>query len=349
MNRLIRKIKKNWTRVWLVVIILSIMIFIGHAAYTEVSSVKRVVSTTSSPGDPFSSNCMRTSITSRRLTAAEFPVSVCNFDQNYPKNYSPVEITYVLTAELKVKVNNQYRTFAEMAEMVSAGTLSSALYQSYVTKAESYSIAKTTDDQDGNVSDPDYYLLNSTNGYRKVFPEDTLKENKSSSDFYTVRIPEADLGAEDSLFFVFVTAQPSGGALSTLSARLYGAKDKEEQEASWTGSIIDNSYTTIDYDFYNYVITGSGVGSIDILWDPANIKVNKYFLEEQGLTPETVASGDALYGNSGSKDHCAGWSKVTLSVDSTQKSRYELQLYKTNEGSMSNPDTYIACYFTQSP
>ena len=343
------KFKKNWTRVWLVVIILSSMSFIGYAAYTEVSSVKRVVSTTSSPGDPFSSNCMRTSTTSRRLTAAEFPVSVCNFDQNYPKNYSPVEITYVMTAELKVKVNNQYRTFTDMADMVTEGTLTQELYNSYVTKAASYSVAKTTDDQSGNDASPTYYNLDSTNGFKKVFPADTLKENKSSSDFYTVRIPEADLSADDSLFFVFVTAQPSGGALSSLSARLYGAKDKAEQEASWDGTIIDDSYTTVDYDFYNYVITGSGVGTIDILWDPANVKVNKYFLEEQELTPTTVASGDALYGDSGTKKQCTGWSKATLSVNSTQKSRYELQLYKTNEGSMNNPDAYIACYFTQSP
>ena len=343
------KFKKNWTRVWLVVIILSSVSFISYAAYTEVSSVKRVVSTTSSPGDPFSSNCMRTSTTSRRLTAAEFPVSVCNFDQNYPKNYSPVEITYVMTAELKVKVNNQYRTFTEMADMVTEGTLTQELYNSYVTKAASYSVAKTTDDQNGNIANPDYHLLDSVNNFRWEFSADTLKENKSSSDFYTVRIPETDLNADDSLFFVFVTAQPSGGALSSLSARLYGTSDKEEQEASWSGSIIDDAFSTVDYDFYNYVITGSGVGTIDILWDPANIKVNKYFLEEQGLTVTTVSSNDALYGDNGTKDHCTGWSKATLSVNSTQKSRYELQLYKTNEGSMSNPDSYIACYFTQSP
>lgn len=275
-------------------------------------------------------------------------MSVCNFDQNYPKNYSPVEITYVMTAELKVKVNNQYRTFAEMADMVTAGTLTSELYNSYVTKASSYFVAKTSDDQSGAIATPTYYTFDSTNGYKKEFPADTLKENRSSSDFYTVRIPEDDLNADDSLFFVFVTAQPSGGALSPLSARLYGTKDKEEQEASWSGSIIDSEYSTVDYDFYNYVITGSGVGSIDIIWDPANIKVNKYFLEEQGLTESTIASDDALYGNSGTKGNYTGWSKSTLSVNSTLKSRYEFQLYKTNEGSITNPDAYIACYFTQS-
>lgn len=346
-----KRISKNWTRVWMIIIVLIICTFIAFAAYTEVSAVKRVVSTTSSPGDPFSSNCMRTTLTSRKLITAQFPVSICNFDQDYPKNYSPVDITYTLTAELKVKVNNQYRTFAEMAQMVTAGTLTGELYNSYVTKASSYSIGKTTDDETGNVLSPDYYTLDSSNNYKKEFAADTLTANKSSTDFYTVIIPEGDLNSDDSLFFVFITAHPEGNVLHDLSARLYGMKEKEDEAASWTGTILESSLTTVDYDFYNYVITGSGVGSIDILWDARYIEVNKYFLEQQGLNNSVaeVAANDSEYGDSGTKAQRTGWKKITLSnVNPSITPRYEFQLFKVSEGSMNNPGDYIECYFTQS-
>lgn len=348
-KQLIDKLKKNWTRVWLIVIALACCSFVGIAAYTEVSSVKRVVSTTSSPGDPFSSNCMKTSIVSRRLTATEFPVSICNFDQNYPKNWSTSEIKYTFEAELKVKVNNQYKTFSELYAMIGTeeGQITQATYDSYVSRAANYSIGKTSDDVNA-VATPNYFTLDSTNGYKYTFPKDLLKENQSSTDQYTVRIPQTDLNSDDALFFVFVTATPDGGVLLPLSARLYGAASKDDEVASWGGSILESDYATVDYDFYNYVITGSGVGSIDVLWDAEHIKINKYALETMNLTVSTVADDNALYGDSGSKGQYTGYSIVTINnVDSRVKPRYEFQLYKTVEGAMNNPDDYVVCFFTQ--
>lgn len=359
MKQLIDKLKKNWTRVWLVVIALACCSFVGIAAYTEVSSVKRVVSTTSSPGDPFSSNCMKTTIVSRHLTATEFPVSICNFDQDYPKNWSTSEITYTLEAELKVKVNNDYKTFSELYALIGTeeGQITQATYDSYVAQAKQYTILKTQDDANGVVATAptvsegemvNFDTFNSTNSYKVTFPADTLEENKSSTDQYTVVIPESDLHSEDALFFVFVTAKPAGGVLSNLSARLYGSETKDDEAASWNGSILESDYATVDYDFYNYVITGSGVGKIDVLWDTRQIKINKYALEAMGLTAATVASDNALYGDDGSKGHFTGYSIVTINgVDSREKPRYEFQLYKVGEGTIHNPDDYIECFFTQ--
>ena len=355
-KQLIDKMKKNWTRVWLLAIALGCGSFVGIAAYTEVSSVKRVVSTTSSPGDPFSSNCMKATIVSRHLTSTEFPVSVCNFDQDYPKNWSTSEITYTLEAELKVKVNNQYKTFAELEEMIGEGEgkISQDIYDSYVTKAQKYTILKTRDDLNGVVAtvppvtdETVFTTFSNANSYKVTFPADKLKENQSSTDQYTVVIPQADLDSEEALFFVFVTAKPAGGVLPNLSARLYGSDTKDDEAASWTGSILESDCATVDYDFYNYVITGSGVGSIDILWDANHIKINKYALEAMGLTASTVGSENTLYGENGSKGHFTDYNIVTINnVDSRVKPRYDFQLYKTEEGSMNNPDAYIECFFT---
>ena len=103
MKNILGYFKKNWIRVWLIVILIAGTAFGAYAAYTEVSSVKRVVSTTTSPGAPFSSNCLKIELASYRLPSDEFSVTICNFDQNFPSDYCTSPINYTLEAELLVK------------------------------------------------------------------------------------------------------------------------------------------------------------------------------------------------------------------------------------------------------
>lgn len=333
MSKLWKSIKKNWIRVWLIIVIAILSTTITFAAYTEVSSVKRVVSTTASPGEPFSSNCMMTNISSRRLTSSEFPVSVCNFDQNFPKDYSTTKITYQVTAELKIKINNQYYGISELETLKSNGTITQADYDKYIAKVPNYSVCKLEDDKDGTIASVEWKTFTADNNYTVTFDEDELKANRSSTDIYSVKIDPADLESEDALFYVYVTAKPQSGTLSELSARLYGTADKTDKGVLWSGSILEQNCDTVDYDFYNYIITGSGKGTIEVSWDPNYLKANKFFIEENGLT-ETNGEN--------------GWKKIIISADSTVKSRYEIQFYKTEEDkSMTSPDTYIKCKFTK--
>lgn len=156
---------------------------------------------------------------------------------------------------------------------------------------------------------------------------------------------------------MYVKAHPTGGTLSDLESRLFAAKGKDA-EASWSGSIqedlviIDNAVTIpVDYDFYNYVISGSGVGSIDILWNSNYVEVNKFFLAEVNKTPDIISASDTTATSDKESTYgarYANWKRITISVDSTSQSRYEFQLYKVikNQG-LVTPSSYIACEFTK--
>lgn len=331
MSKLWRGIKSNWIRVWLIVIIVILSTMVSFAAYTEVSSVKRVVSTTASPGEPFSSNCMMTNISSRRLTSSEFPVSVCNFDQNFPKDYSTTKITYQFTAELKIKINDNYYSISDLETLKTNGTITQADYEKYIAKVPNYSVCKLEDDKAGAIDPADWKTFTSDNNYTVTFDEDELRANRSSTDIYSVKIDPTDLLSEEALFYVYVTAKPQSGTLSELKARLYGTADKTDKGVLWSGSILEQNCDTVDYDFYNYIITGSGKGTIEVSWDPTYLKANKFFIEENGLT-ETNGEN--------------GWKKIIISADSTVKSRYEIQFYKTEEDKwITSPDSYVKCNF----
>ena len=78
--------------------------FITLAAYTGVHSVKRVVTTTASPHNLFSSNCLisKSNPEPKRLTSTQYTVTVCNYEQNQPSLANPEDIPYTLTAYLMV-------------------------------------------------------------------------------------------------------------------------------------------------------------------------------------------------------------------------------------------------------
>jgi hypothetical protein len=102
---------------------------------------------------------------------------------------------------------------------------------------------------------------------------------------------------------------------------------------------VEQNTDTKDYDFYNYVITGSGSGKLDIMWNPDYFDVSDFFFN-------TALSGVRFYNNitepvtiNDSTSDYNGWKKVTIEVNSTDisdgqggtiagRSRYELQLYK---------------------
>jgi hypothetical protein len=119
---------------------------------------------------------------------------------------------------------------------------------------------------------------------------------------------------------------------------LYGAENVVVT-ASWDGNLVEQNTATKDYDFYNYVITGSGSGKLDIMWDPNYFYVSKFFFNSalsgtrfynNATEPETIHDSTSDYN---------GWEKVTIEVNSTDisdgqggtiqgRSRYELQLFK---------------------
>lgn len=352
MKKSLEILKKHWTRVWLVCIaLLTGGVFVAYAAYTEISSVKRVVSTTAAPGELFSSNCMRADISSRRLTSAEYTITVCNFDQERPTTYNPSNIKYALNAELQIKRSDKYLSMSELETELN----NDEEYQKYVVKAAKYFIYKTEDDETSLVT-TDKIGFTSENNFKVTLSEDNLAAQRSSIDKYKVEIDKDDLSNTDTEFFIHVWAEPTYPYnLSKIETRLYGAKIVADT-ASWTGAFLESDCETIDYDFYNYIITGSGVGTVDILWDPDKFVINQLFFNTQLSGNKfvgdvsTVLETDEKYG-----EKYSGWSMVTLKVNSTEKNRYELQLYKTPTDSKTGVSytgenaatNYIVCQFNK--
>ena len=369
MNKILKTLRKHWTRVWLIAILLmSGGVYVTYAIYTEVSSVKRVVSTQASPVEMFSSNCMRPDISSRRLSSAEYSITVCNFDQDKPTIYNPATISYTLHAELQVKQGDNYINMATyLSTLDQTNAEQKAKYESYMEKAAKYYIYKTEDDNPETsvtVSKKPFVV---DDGVVSVnLNADTLAAQHSSVDKYKVEIDSSAVNDPNTDIFVHVWADPTEPVnLSTIETRLYGAA-LSESAATWSGSFNEQNCDTVDYDFYNYIITGSGAGTVDILWDPKKFEINQFFFNTSlsgvnfvggvdGSSPTAITDSDTKYGNGKDNGKYVGWSKVTISVDSMTKNRYELQLYKTQSSSLSGvtytgenaATNYIACFFNQ--
>ncbi|WP_295072488.1 hypothetical protein [Ruminococcus sp.] len=368
MNKILKTLRKHWTRVWLIaILLLSGGVYVTYAIYTEVSSVKRVVSTQASPVEMFSSNCMRPDISSRRLSSVEYSITVCNFDQDKPTIYNPATISYTLHAELQVKQGDNYINMATyLGTLDQSNTEQKSKYDNYLAKAALYSIYKTEDDTTGEVakSESNFTL---GNGFTVTLTSDTLAAQHSSVDKYKVEIDSASTTDPNPDIFVHVWAVPTPPTtLRTIETRLYGASTTTDT-ATWTGTFIETDCAIVDYDFYNYVITGSGAGTVDIIWDSNKFSINDFFFNtalsgnsfyNDNNTPSEILDSDAKYGSRKYDGKYVGWSKITLSVGTganSQKNRYELQLYKTATDSLTGVSytgenaatNYIACFFSK--
>ena len=374
MKKILKAMKRNWTRVWLIIaIIASVGAFVAYSAYTEVSTVKRVVSTTADPGELFSSNCMRQNISSRILSSPQYTVTVCNFDQEKLTSYNPSEVTYTLYAELQVKYEGEYKNMVELRSAIdakyaveetatqeekdAAQAAADAEYNTYIkTTIDAYSIRKTENDTAGSFDNSEKKFSDySSSGYKVSFPSDTLAPTVSSTDRYLVTVSSGDTSKTDPDYYVHVWAIPTG-TLHRIDSRLYGSASSGTS-ASWTGTLLETDCETKDYDFYNYIISGSGIGTIDIKWDPSKFEINEFFFSSLsgnsfvgGSTPVSITNP-----NDPDPDNptLPSWSKISISVGINNINRYELQLYKvlTNTqytGATNKASNFITCEFIPS-
>lgn len=302
---------------------------VAVADYTEVFSVKRVITTVDSPGEPFSSNCLRKGGASRPLTASNtFRVTVCNFDQNYPLDYSDQEIPYDLTAELFIKYKGTDYTLDAFGAL-GTDVIPADKRDKYLNKAINYTIQKGNGDvrnlyNDRSQETVDNNGVTITKNWVK-FSGSILEKNQSSMDIYTVTVDAADTDNskpedEDALFYVQVIATPDKEVVpfSVLSANLYGTKAKESK-AAWVGGFQESD---TGRDFFNYVIVGSGKATLAFSWNTSKLNMNEFFLEMNGYKPDDIVD---------EQQQPTGWKKITIDVDSwaeNGKGRYEFQMYK---------------------
>lgn len=334
MKTILRKLAKYWTTIWL---ILSISAAVGLAvlgAYTGVNSVKHVLSTQAPSGVLFSSNSLKatansTISSSQRLSSRQYDITICNYEQIKAAEPNPEDIIYNLTASLKVRDGNTYKDLSELDD--------GAEKQQYIELLEnrSYKIKLQQDDGSGDSYENEYNLANEPN-YKHTFTGYKLTGNVLSTDVFRIEFDPIELEDTEPDFYIFVQADPvSPGGIESVK-NLYCAAQSTYEASAWRGSLLETDCDTVDYDFYNYIISGSGKGTIEVMWDNSMFEINPFFLELEGITTvETI------------KD----WSKITLEVDSTKENRYDIQLYKNSKNITSytgenNANKYIDCTFT---
>ena len=103
MKKVLSAIRKNWIKLWLIAaILLSAGALATYAAYTEVQSVKRVVSTWETSNVLFSSNNMKAEQKHfmRRLSSGEGTIMVFNYDYENQKSFNETDIGYTFRAWL---------------------------------------------------------------------------------------------------------------------------------------------------------------------------------------------------------------------------------------------------------
>lgn len=372
---MLNKIKKHWITAWLLTAIIASAIFVTYAAYTEVSSVKRVVSTKSTPETLFSSNCMRKDGSRKQMSSQEYTVTVCNFDQNYPGSPNKDTITYTFTARLELKVGDHYYAYNKLGASTSdggAGLTGEALTRAQKKisdNASKYGVQMTEDDE-GSVSDSHSYKFSEKNeaNYEVRYVSESLKSNEASTDKFKVNIPADDLNNPNPELFVYVEADPTDHTLLySIYSRLYGA-EVEQTESLWTGKILETDCKTVDYDFYNYILTGNGEGTVDIMWDPRYLEISDFFTNELsgnrfagGTIPVDCShtllddEGNPVIDENG-HEVVETWKKLTLVVNATDQlneegvvtvkgiSRYEIQFFKVKENNSYTGDNAASKY-----
>jgi hypothetical protein len=278
---------------------------------------------------------MNDPLQTRRLDSTVYYVTVCNYSQDQPGITEEANTTYDFEAWLEIRDDSGSFT------RITADNWNN--YSSLAGRIAQYSIAKYFDDETRTVANPVEIHFSQANP-TVTFSNEELKGGRASVDRFQVKIDSESVSSTKSEIFVHVEAKKKTGSGMSLYARLYGQQNETENTV-WTGSITDSNYKTADYDFYNYVVTGNGEGTLDVIWDPDMIEINKFFLNiyddiiVQGANNEKIQ----VITESGKT-----WNKITMNVDSKVENRYEIQLYKRGESfDKQNLDSYIRCGFTK--
>lgn len=261
-DRFIKKLKRSWLAIWIAFAAAALSTIGVLAAYTSVSSVKRVVSTQKGAGMLFSSNYLTIDENDlpRMITFSSMEnspcvtVNVCNYPQTMIK-HNDKDITYTLTVELV--------------------------------------------DSNGNaVTSADYSV--EYGGEKKTFESNSKIEfsplKLTADDFnkheFTLTFDKSQLTKSD--IYMKVTATPTDQAeLKTLSAKLGVIYINDNTSATWTGTFIDNATSPKDLDGFNYRLSGSGEGTVTLTWNTNYVDISPWFKNTYKLTISKDSSGIA--------------------------------------------------------
>ena len=245
-----------------------IMYPMAFAAYNGTAIVKRVVSTQASSSSSFSSNYMEVYSTNialkslRTTNEGDFicPVTVCNYDQLDPTSPAKALINYTFTAEL-VKYN----------ESTGEYDLVTTVQTKENDTAKTFYVQKIMDNNQ-TISSDGQHSMNSTGSFSYTYSSESLEGGSTLRDTYNICFDATEVAKDVPDLFIRVSAIPTSesqqqSGVSNL-ASVISISQGRIVETGWHGSLQETS--TTDYDGYNFIIEGSGAGTIDILWDNIN-------------------------------------------------------------------------------
>ena len=285
-------------------LVLSVLLPATYAIFTSSHSAQRTIAAYDTEGERFSSNYLlkgesrdniRTIYTTDIHLPAVTAVTVCNYQQGRQTLPFPDPLTYTLTATLVWYNESTHQYVAADSAYLSANGLTG-----YTVTIASDTVTKTLGSS------------NLTDSFGGAFVGNT-----AGSDAYTVTF-STGFGENKPNLYLEMVAVPNNARLSTIRGifkpdfRVAGATD------SWTGSFQDDaSVTPASYDGYNYLITGTGSGTVTVSWDSTKVVISD-------------VSRDRLLAISGAAQT---GSSITFPVDSDTQSRHDLQFYNVNVSS----------------
>lgn len=336
-------IKKYWLACWLILSFVSFTtIGIVYASYTKTSSAKLVIARVGNSGKLFSSNYLQKGTMANAVLYIDADdnelvdfVRISNFAQGNPGKPYARAINYNLSIKLVYQSNGEYVSFSDTAKIgqryikvsLNGGEDVIFGYDADTNTYKNYTIAYTTGSSLAGAS-PN---------------TDTLRIEYSENQKVLLSTPDPDLPK----MYLEITATPTPTDnyldIDPLVGRLDLQLTGQVQSVVWNGYINedgarDETGTAVPaatLDDYNYVIEGTGEGTITLRWDSTYLELNKDF----------IAQLTAITGNSATAD------SVTFSVNSNTTSRYDTQFYRTGQA-LTNYDTwdevngYITCTFT---
>ena len=244
---------------WIVVMAALLVGFVSYAAYTNLNSVKRVVSTQGGRGTEFSSNYLNLTAANATVYALKniafseigetttFEINICNYVHNDPSKVNENDITYALTLKLlNSDGSDNGMSYDGLSAVGADGT--------------GYAFS-------GGVCSVGYRTL--TGGTKSV---DTFRVTVPRSFIDTVKIQA--VAEPNSASYIYTD--------NSKLARIFTFSDRELTAMTWTGGFTET--TTDGYDAFNYVIKGQGKGTVTLSWDASLLEISQIFLENNGLS-----------------------------------------------------------------
>lgn len=245
--------------IFIVAVIVALLAGIAvYAAYTNLNSVKRVVSTQGSTGTAFSSNylnltarntdsyALKNMSFSEKADSLTFEIDVCNYVRNDPSKVNENDITYTLKLDLL---------------SIDGSEIASGEYDSKITidSGAAFSNGKCSIDN-------------------QILAGNSRKVNK-----YILTVPKDFIDKVN----VRVIAEPEDSSYTATDnyklGRIFTFSEYNAAANTWTGYFIET--TTDNYDGFNYVIRGQGKGTVTLSWDSSQLEISKVFLDNNSLSP----------------------------------------------------------------